>query len=165
MEPILESVMNKKSSIPQSDQILIQPLNSADYDNWLVLWDAYLTFYKTSLPLETSQYTWQKLLDNSVPIFGFGAHKNGLLVGIIHTVLHPNTWNNTDVCYLEDLYVAESIRNSGIGQTLIKHVYTFAKSKNCNRVYWVTQEENTTARKLYDKLATLTDMVQYRHNL
>ena len=33
MEPILESVMNKKSSISQSDQIVIQPLNSADYDN------------------------------------------------------------------------------------------------------------------------------------
>lgn len=148
-----------------NNNISIQPLNNTDFDNWLTLWNAYLTFYKTSLPLEVTNETWRKLLDKTTPIYGFGAYQNDKLIGIVHTVIHPNTWNNTEVCYLEDLYVAEKVRGTGAGRALIEHIYSFAESKNCNRVYWTTQEGNTTARKLYDKLANLTDMVQYRHDL
>ena len=87
------------------------------------------------------------------------------MVGITHVVLHPNTWNTTDCCYLEDLYVADNVRGQGIGRALIEHVYSFAKDKDYNRVYWTTQESNTAARKLYDAIATQTDMVQYRKDL
>lgn len=148
-----------------SNEINSQPLSKADYDDWLILWNAYLAFYKTSLPLEVTNETWRKLLDDNTAIYGFGAYQEDKLIGIVHTVIHPNTWNDTEVCYLEDLYVAETVRGTGAGRALIEHVYSFAESKNCNRVYWTTQESNTTARKLYDKVANLTDMVQYRHDL
>ena len=52
----------------------------------------------------------------------------------------------------------------GVGRQLIEYVYCFANEKQCNRVYWVTQEGNTPARALYDTLASQTDMVQYRTN-
>ena len=146
-------------------KIRIQPLNKADFNDWLILWNAYLTFYSTSLPLKISKETWRKLCDDNTSIFGFGAYQNDKLVGIVHAVIHPNTWNDTEVCYLEDLYVAENTRGAGIGRALIQHVYSFADMKNCNRVYWKTQESNTTARKIYDDLATLTDMVEYRYDL
>ena len=145
--------------------IKIAPLSKNDYDAWLNLWQNYLTFYETSLPLNTIESTWHNLLDNNVPIYGFGAWKDDNLVGITHVVLHPNTWNTTECCYLEDLYVSESVRGHGVGRALIEQVYDFANQKNCNRVYWTTQEGNVTARKLYDAIATQTDMVQYRKNL
>ena len=88
-----------------------------------------------------------------------------MLVGITHVVLHPNTWNTTECCYLEDLYVSEAVRGRGVGRALIEQVYEFANEKNCNRVYWTTQEDNATARKLYDAIAIKTDMVQYRKDL
>ncbi|ALF59043.1 GNAT family N-acetyltransferase [Psychrobacter urativorans] len=147
------------------NSITIAPLSNTDYDAWLSLWQNYLTFYETSLPLETTNATWQKLLDNHVPIHGFGAWKDGTLVGMTHVVLHPNTWNITDCCYLEDLYVNESVRGQGVGRMLIEHVYAFATEKGCNRVYWTTQESNTAARYLYDTLATKTDMMKYRKDL
>lgn len=145
--------------------IQIMPLAKYDYEGWLSLWRNYLKFYQTSVPLSTTEVAWRNLLDSSVPIYGFGAWKDDTLVGITHVVLHPNTWNSTECCYLEDLYVDESVRGQGIGRALIEQVYDFASKKNCNRVYWTTQEGNTTARALYDKLATKTDMVQYRKNL
>ena len=67
--------------------------------------------------------------------------------------------------YLEDLYVSEAVRGQGVGRALIEQVYDFANKKNCNRVYWTTQEGNTTARKLYDVIAIQTDMVQYHQEL
>ncbi|WP_201594346.1 GNAT family N-acetyltransferase [Psychrobacter vallis] len=145
--------------------IKIKPLALTDYDLWLHLWQNYLTFYETSLPSTTTETTWRNLLNDDVPVYGFGAWKDDILVGITHVVLHPNTWNTTECCYLEDLYVSETVRGKGVGRALIEQVYDFANQKNCNRVYWTTQESNTDARQLYDKIASLTDMVQYRHNL
>ena len=143
----------------------IAPLFNTDYEAWLNLWQSYLTFYESSLPLETTNVTWHNLLDSNVPIYGFGAWLDETLVGITHVVLHRNTWNSTECCYLEDLYVNESIRGHGVGRALIDQVYEFARQQNCNRVYWTTQEDNTAARRLYDTLATKTDMIQYRKNL
>jgi hypothetical protein len=40
-----------------------------------------------------------------------------------------------------------------------------ARTAGASRVYWHTQESNTTARALYDKIATLTSFVQYRKYL
>ena len=150
---------------PTNGSLKIMPLSKSDYDAWLSLWQSYLTFYESSLPLETTNATWHSLLDSNVPIYGFGAWQDDKLVGITHVVLHPNTWNSTECCYLEDLYVNQSVRGQGVGRALIEQVYEFARQQNCTRVYWTTQEGNTTARKLYDTIATQTDMVQYRKNL
>ena len=145
--------------------IEIRPLAASDFDAWLILWNDYLTFYETSLPLSTRKNTWHHIGNHDTPIYGFGAWKDERLVGIVHTVLHPNTWNDTDCCYLEDLFVSAAVRGQGVGRALIAHVYDFAAQKHCNRVYWTTQAHNAPARALYDTLATKTDMVQYRKNL
>ncbi|WP_182406691.1 GNAT family N-acetyltransferase [Psychrobacter sp. GP33] len=147
------------------NSIQIVPLTHYDYDAWLTLWQGYLTFYETTLPLETTNTTWKKIIDSNVPIYGFGAWQDNTLIGFTHVVLHPNTWNTTECCYLEDLYVNESVRGQGIGRMLIEYVYAFATEKGCNRVYWHTQESNTSARALYKNIATETDMMQYRKNL
>ena len=145
--------------------IKITPLSKTDYELWLILWQNYLTFYETSLPSSTTETTWRNLLNESVDIYGFGAWREDVLVGITHVVLPTNTWNTNACCYLEDLYVADNVRGQGVGRTLIEHVYSFAKDKDCNRVYWTTQDSNAAARKLYDAIATQTDMVQYRKDL
>jgi len=151
--------MNKNNSLQ------IAALAEDNYDDWLALWQDYLAFYETTLPVEITTSTWQNLHNQEVAIYGFGAWINEQLVGITHVVLHPNTWDTTDCCYLEDLYVSTEVRGKGVGGALIEKVYDFANDKNCNRVYWVTQEDNRAARSLYDKLAVKTDMLQYRKNL
>jgi len=158
------------TKLNSNNSIRITALTEQNFDAWLDLWQGYLTFYETSLPTQITNATWQKLMDSNTPVFGFSAFQNvGLdnnkLVGIVHTIIHPNTWNATDCCYLEDLFVSESVRGQGVGRALIEHVYQFASEKNCNRVYWVTQDINQTARRLYDTLATQTDMIQYRKDL
>ena len=152
-------------SYMKTNEITIRPLTESDYSDWHKYWQAYLSFYKTALTAEVTEATWSKILDHAVPIYGFGAFKGTKLVGITHVVLHPNTWNTTECCYLEDLYVDSVARSLGIGRMLIEQVYQFAEAHNCNRVYWVTNADNKTARYLYDKLARQTDMVQYRQDL
>lgn len=149
--------------------LTIKPLQSNDKSQWLALWQNYLIFYQTDLPQAISDNTWQKITDDNSPIFGFGAWQNKdnveEMVGFVHVVLHPNTWNDTDCCYLEDLFVSERVRGQGVGRALIEQIYEFAKTKNCNRVYWVTTKDNHTAQALYDKVAKKTDFIQYRKTL
>lgn len=147
----------------------IKPLTPPDKTVWLPLWQSYLDFYQSKLSQATTDTTWQRITDATSPIVGFGVwlkiDGQDKMVGFVHCILHPNTWHTTDCCYLEDLYVNETARGKGVGRALIEQVYDFAKTNNCNRVYWVTQENNHTARKLYDTLASLTDFVQYRKML
>lgn len=149
--------------------LTIKPLQSNDKSQWLALWQNYLIFYQTDLPQAISDNTWQKITDDNSPIFGFGAWQNKdnveEMVGFVHVVLHPNTWNDTDCCYLEDLFVSERVRGQGVGRALIEHIYNFANAKHCNRVYWVTTKDNYTAQALYDKVAKKTDFIQYRKTL
>lgn len=146
-------------------QVEIRPLTESDHVSWYKMWQAYLQFYNTSLAETVTASTWSKILDNNSSVYGFAAFKEGQLIGISHVVLHPNTWNTTECCYLEDLYVDNDARGLGVGKALIEHVYQFAHSKNCNRVYWVTDATNTNARHLYNKIALQTDVVQYRKDL
>lgn len=143
----------------------IKSLTAADYESWLPLWQGYLDFYQTALAQAITDKTWQKIICAKSPIVGFGAWQGDQLVGFVHVVLHPNTWNDSDCCYLEDLFVSQHVRKTGVGRALIEAVYAFAESKHCNRVYWVTHTHNTTAQKLYDSLADKTDFIQYRKTL
>jgi ribosomal protein S18 acetylase RimI-like enzyme len=40
-----------------------------------------------------------------------------------------------------------------VGRVLIEALYAHARAAGCPRVYWTTHETNTTAMKLYDKVA------------
>jgi ribosomal protein S18 acetylase RimI-like enzyme len=50
----------------------------------------------------------------------------------------------------------------GIGAALIAEVYRYAEQSGAKRVYWHTHETNTTAMRLYDKVADRSGFVVYR---
>jgi len=80
---------------------------------------------------------------------------------LVHYILHPHNWREEDVIYLQDLYVRDDVRGTGAGRALIKAVYAVADANGTPSVYWLTQDSNNTARRLYDRIATLTPFVKY----
>ena len=66
-----------------------------------------------------------------------------------------------NVCYLQDLYTDPSVRGTGAGRALIEGVYAAAEAAGAPTVYWLTQDFNATARRLYDRVATLTPFIKY----
>lgn len=143
----------------------IRRLSVDDEAGWRKLWAGYLEFYKNSdLPEAVTANSFNRFLDND-DWFAFVAVEDTQLVGFVHALLHPSTWSENDVCYLEDLFVAQSVRGGGVGRALIEKVFEEARSRNCHRVYWITEESNKQARILYDDLATLTGFVHYRREL
>ena len=141
----------------------IRPLVAADRSQWDQLWRGYLAFYETHLPDEVSEITWRRLLDPDADIMGFCAsQRDGALLGIVHYLFHPVTWSAGPRCYLEDLFTSMESRGKGVGRALIEAVYAAADTSGADEVYWLTAETNTTARRLYDAVATKTPFIKYR---
>jgi GNAT superfamily N-acetyltransferase len=114
---------------------------------------------------DISSTTWQRLLDPAESMGGALAWHGATAVGLVHHIRHRSCWTIGDYCYLQDLFVAASIRGAGIGRKLINYVYDAAKRDGCSRVYWLTHESNTDAMKLYDRVADRSGFIQYRHLL
>ncbi len=141
----------------------IRPLQAGDHDAWISLWRGYLAFYRTELSAAVTAETWRRLLDPEGRIHGLGAFDAaGRLIGLVHYLFHPVTWSIPDRCYLEDLFVAPEARGSGAGRALIEAVYRAADAAGADQVYWLTEEGNADARRLYDRVGQLTPFVKYR---
>lgn len=143
--------------------VTIRALEAGDHERWYELWQGYLTFYESTVADEVTEITWQRLLNADEAPFGFAAiDESNRVVGITHYIFHRSTWTEGSYCYLEDLFVDPEVRNSGAGRALIAAVEAEARSRDCKRLYLNTQEFNTTARALYDKVMTKTPFIQYR---
>ena len=145
-----------------STDIVIKSVGANERADWQPLWKGYLDFYNTTLPRETYDATWARLQDPDEPMFVLGAYVDGKLLGIVHYLYHRSCWTIGDYCYLQDLFVADGSRKLGLGGALIEAVYKVAREAGASRVYWLTHETNTTARKLYDDLADRPGFIQYR---
>ncbi|WP_437879410.1 N-acetyltransferase family protein [Pseudomonas sp. LRF_L74] len=140
----------------------IRPVSADDHAAWLPLWKGYQRFYKTDIPEATSAETWQRFLDPSEPINAALAWQDGRAVGLVHFIFHRSTWTVGNYCYLQDLYVDETLRGGGIGRQLIEYVYAQARAEGASRVHWLTHETNIDAMQLYNRIADRSGFVQYR---
>lgn len=106
---------------------------------------------------------WRRLLAND-RVWGLGAHLDGRLVGITHYLFHTVTWND-QVCYLQDLFVDPAARGRGVARALIEAVAGAARKRGAEKLYWLTQTHNASARALYDKVARYNDFIRYDYPL
>ena len=83
-------------------------------------------------------------------------------MGLTHYLFHRHGWRIENVVYLQDLYVDPEVRGTGAGRALIEAVYRAADEAGCPSVYWLTQDFNSTARQLYDRIATVTPFIKYQ---
>jgi GNAT superfamily N-acetyltransferase len=142
--------------------IAVRPLAPSDHAAWAALWAGYLAFYDVELPAEVTAGTWRRLVDPASGIDGLCAiDEAGTMVGIVHYLFHPVTWSLTERCYLEDLYVVDGVRGSGIGRRLMEAVFAIGDEQGADQTYWWTHDTNDTARRLYDRVGEVTPFIKY----
>ena len=131
---------------------LIRTPRPSEFGEWKQLWDDYLAFYETDLSDGHAEVLWARIHDPDHPIACFVAEANGTVVGFTHYLHHDDTWEQRSTCYLQDLLVDAAHRGEGIGRALIEAVVAEAGARGWSTVYWLTAEDNTAARRLYDRM-------------
>ena len=155
--------MTDTAPVSDVNSLIIRPLAPADRAEWAELWTAYLEFYESSVAPEVYDSTFARMLgDDPQDFSGLVAEADGQLVGLVHFLFHRHGWKVENVCYLQDLYARPEARGKGIGRALIEAVYKAADENGTPTVYWLTQDFNHTARKLYDRIGVLTPFIKYQ---
>jgi ribosomal protein S18 acetylase RimI-like enzyme len=151
--------------------VTVRDLAPGDRAGWDAVWTAYLASYRTTLPAEVTELLWRRLTgtpeQRHPQMGGLGAFDaaSGRLVGLAHYVSGPSTWEVRDDGYLEDLAVAPDVQGRGVGRALVEAVILRARERDWRRVHWITEESNTRARLLYDRIGTRTAYVRYHVEL
>jgi GNAT superfamily N-acetyltransferase len=141
-----------------SAQYNIRSATASDRAQWDPLWQGYLAFYESVLAAEVTDLLWQRIMDPAHNIqCRVASTDDDKLVGLVHFFEHAHTWYTNPVCYLNDLFVLPDIRGGGIGKLLIEAVVDEAKLQGWSEIYWHTQDHNSVARGLYDKITGGTD--------
>jgi GNAT superfamily N-acetyltransferase len=141
----------------------IRPLMASDREAWEAMFHGYINFYEAKVPDDVIELTWKRLIEQKDGFWGIVAlDDHDHPIGFAHVVFHPSTWSPTTYCYLEDLFVDRAARRHGAGRALIKAVYEEADKRGASRTYWATKQDNSHARRVYDRVATLSPFVQYR---
>jgi GNAT superfamily N-acetyltransferase len=125
----------------------VRPITAADHAAWLPLWQGYVAFYESTVTQAQTALTWQRLLDPAFNLNGLVAEQGGVIVGFTHLFVNP------------------AVRGGGAGRALIEGVKHVALAKGAAKLYWLTQTHNTTARILYDAVATDTGFMHYQISL
>ena len=146
----------------QAGSVVVRPLLASDKTDWARMWRAYLAYYETTRPPEIFDLYFDRLLgDDPQDYNGLLAEVDGKPVGLTHYLFHRHGWSVENTCYLQDLFVDPNVRGKGVGAALIEGVYAAADAAGVPSVYWMTQEFNTTARRLYDQIGVQTPFIKY----
>lgn len=140
----------------------LRALRPDDKPQWASSWRDYLAFYEATRPPEIYDLYFDRLIGTDPQDFNaLVAEVDGKLVGLAHYLFHRHGWSEENTCYLQDLYTAPQARGRGLGRALIEAVYADADAAGVPSVYWLTQDFNTQARHLYDRIGAKTPFIKY----
>ena len=72
--------------------------------------------------------------------------------GVCQLRYRDSVWMATDDCWLEDLFVREAARGTGLGTGLVEAALERARDRGCRRVELDTNEANEAALAIYRRL-------------
>ena len=77
--------------------------------------------------------------------------------GVCQLRFRWSVWKSAEDCWLEDLYVREAARRSGLGRALVEAAVARAAERGCRRIELDVNEDNAPARALYEACGFLTE--------
>ena len=148
-------------SAPVSSPVLVRAVEPADYEEWAAIFRSYREFYVLAPDEAVIERVWGWISDESSEVHAFVAVAGGELVGLAHYRRFARPSTGTIGIFLDDLFTSPASRGVGVGRELLRELSTLAANEGRSVVRWITAEDNTRARRLYDSAATQTKWVTY----
>ena len=145
--------MNNANSM----SINIRNIEVGDFPGLINLFQEFALFQKE--PEKMFNSVTQMEADQEL-VKGFVAETNkGEIVGYVTCFFTYHTWSGKSL-YMDDLYVQESYRSSGIGSQLINKVIEKAKINHCKSLRWQVSEWNQSAITFYRDLGATVNSTE-----
>ena len=82
---------------------------------------------------------------------------SGEPAGVCQLRFRWSVWKSAEDCWLEDLFVREEARRSGLGRALVEAALERARERGCKRIELDVNEDNDAARALYEACGFQTE--------
>lgn len=141
--------------------MIIRRPTDADRPQWELLYSGYAAFYNSPQTAEMRARVWGWITDPSHQTEAFVAEDQGRLIGLAHFRPFARPLSASTGGFLDDLFVDPAARGSGAAAALISAIKDEGLRRGWTVIRWITADDNTRARGLYDKLAAQTKWVTY----
>ncbi|MDA0181987.1 GNAT family N-acetyltransferase [Solirubrobacter phytolaccae] len=126
----------------------IRTAGPEDLETVTALLAAFRDWWDSTTPSdETFRTTAAKLLEDPNTVFLLAGTD-----GLAQLRFRLSAWTGTEDCWLEDVYVRDSARGTGLGKALVQTAIDRARARGCKRIELDVNETNTGAIGLYSSL-------------
>jgi GNAT superfamily N-acetyltransferase len=144
-------------------RVTFEPVTPRRYDAWRAHYLRYAAALGEHADDTIAATVWSWLLARTHGVEGILAvGADGELCGFAHFRPFPRTLDGNEACFLDDVWVTESHRGTGLAEALIDRVRAIARDRGWAHVRWVANANNMRARALYDRIAEDAQLVTYR---
>jgi GNAT superfamily N-acetyltransferase len=149
--------------MPEESGVTFEPVTPGRFATWRAHYLRYAAALGEHADDAVATTVWSWLLARTHGVEGILAVANdGELAGFVHFRPFPRTLDANEACFLDDLWVTEAYRGTGLAQALIDRVRAVARERGWSHVRWVAETKNARARALYDRIAEDAQLVTYR---
>ena len=111
-------------------------------------------------PDETVRSTVAKLIEDPNTLYLLAGD-----VGLAQLRFRLSAWTGVEDCWLEDVFVRESARGTGVGRALVTEALAHARARGCTRIELDVQADNAPAVTLYERSGFSTTPKGETHTL
>jgi ribosomal protein S18 acetylase RimI-like enzyme len=109
-------------------------------------------------PLDEIENSVERIIKGRDGEFLLGsAGADSAAAGVCQVRFRWSVWKSAEDCWVEDLYVREDARRSGLGRALVEAAVERARERGCRRIELDVNEDNAAARALYEACGFLTE--------
>jgi len=132
-----------------------------DKEEWEILYRGYANFYKVEMNDKILKTVWGWIHNNNHEVSGLVYEQSNKIIAIAHYRKMPSPLRGKYIGFVDDLFVDPKHRRNGVGEKIIKEIKAISKKNDWNLVRWITRDDNTTAKSLYEKLSKKTSWEVY----
>jgi GNAT superfamily N-acetyltransferase len=142
--------------------VTFEPVSPRRFEVWRAHYLRYAAALGEHADDAIAATVWSWLLARTHGVEGILAVAEDELAGFVHFRPFPRTLDGNEACFIDDVWVTETHRGTGLAQALIDRVRALARDRGWTHVRWVTDAKNARARALYDRIAEDSHLVTYR---
>ena len=148
--------------MPVLPGLQIDPPRAEDRVAWEKLYREFRDFYNIADNPAAIDTVWSWIVRPGGPLEGRVARNaSGALIAIMHFRDVPRPFHGVTGGYMDELFVAESVRGSGVAAAMMEALRVIGRERGWRDVRWITSDTNPRSCAFYDRVSARTKFVTY----